>query len=217
MDRVIDIDEIEKAMNTMKLLKCAGSDGFTIEFYHTFWNEIKITLYYAYQDAISSSSFHLSARRVIISLMEKLGRNLLLVKNWRPLSLMNVDYKIFEKVLGLRLQPILNRIIHRDQTGFLKGRYIGENLLELLATIGHAQKHDIDAIVVSFDFEKAFDKIEWDVLDQVLQLFNFGDNFRSYIKLCQIGMQSTVLNNGFTTKWFSISRSVRQGAPLSSS
>ena len=74
----------------------------------------------------------------------------------------------------------------------------------------------LNALVISFHFEKAFDKVEWSILDEVLQYFNFGPNIRKYIKILQTDMQTTVLSNGFIDEWFTISRSLRQGDPISS-
>ena len=62
--------------------------------------------------------------------MEKTGHDSLLLTNWRPLTLLNVDYKIFSKTIANRLQEVMDDITHRDQSGFMRGRYIGENLVE---------------------------------------------------------------------------------------
>ena len=137
------------------------------------------------------------------------------MKNWCPLSLMNVDHKIFSEVLADRMQVVLGSIIHKDQSGFLKGRYIGENLMELLSMIEYCNKEEIDAIIISFDFEKAFDRVEWRILDQVLKFFNFGENFWDWVKLTHSGMHSAILNYGYTSEWFDLTRSLRQGNPSS--
>ena len=178
LDRVIDTNEIAASIRCMKPNKCPGTDGLPVEFFRTFWDEIKIILYSVYQTAISNKLFHLSTCRALISLVEKLGRDHLWVKNWRPLLFMNVDFQIFSKVLADRVQVVLGSIIHKDQLGFLKGRYFGENLMELLSMIEYCNKEEIDAIIINFDFEKAFNRIEWSILDQVLKFFNFGENFQ---------------------------------------
>ena len=97
----------------------------------------------------------------------------------------------------------------------MRGRYIGENILEL-TTIEYCNKHQINALIISFDFEKAFDKVEWSVLNGMLKFVNFGPNIRSWIKILQTDMQTAVLNNGYTSEWFNITRSVRQGDLISS-
>ena len=73
----------------------------------------------------------------IISLMDKPGKNLLQVNHWRPLSLLNVDAKIYSKILANKTYTVLPKLIHYDQTAFLKGRYIGENLRDLHSIIEH--------------------------------------------------------------------------------
>ena len=81
---------------------------------------------------------------------------------------MNVDYKIFTKLVANRMSPFMNKLVDRDQTGFIKGCYIGENLLNLTSVIEYCELEKINAIIISFDFRKAFDRVEWDVVDQVL-------------------------------------------------
>ena len=211
LDRVIDLDEIEQTVKSLKSNKCPSTDRLVSEYYQVFWEDIKIILYNVYHEEIQNEIFHLSARRGIISLMEKVSRDSVVIRNWRPLILMNVDHKIFAKLLATRLQTVLEELIHQDQTGFKKGRYIGENLLELLSIKDYCNIHDIEGIIVSFDFEQAFDRVEWNILNYVLEFFNFGPNIRKWIKLLQTGMESSVLNNGYTSCWFKISRSLRQG------
>ena len=90
------------------------------------------------------SKLHTSARRGIITLLNKLGWDPLQLKNRRPLSLLDVDYKIISKVISDRIQDTLSYIIGEDQ--FLKNRYIGENLLDVLSVIEHCSNNDIDAL-----------------------------------------------------------------------
>ena len=76
-------------------------------------------------------------------------------------------------------------------------------------------KNNTEGIIVSFDFEKAFDRVEWNVLNATLEMFSFGPVFHDLINIFQTDMESAVLNNGFTTNWFKIDRSLKQGCPLS--
>ena len=69
-----------------------------------------------------------SQRRGVITLLTKEDSNLLLLSNWRPITLLNTDYKIASKVLVKRIESVVPSIIHPDQTGFMKGRYIGQNI-----------------------------------------------------------------------------------------
>jgi hypothetical protein len=154
-------------------------------------------------------------RRSIITLIPKKSKNRLFLKNWRPISLLNTDYKILTKVLSNRLSSVLPDIVDEDQTGYIKGRFIGTNI-RLIEDIIHFTKiKNIPGIILNIDFEKAFDSINWNFIDLSLEAFNFGPKFRSYIKTLYTNISSTIINNGEISNWFNIQRGVRQGCPLS--
>ena len=132
--------------------KSPGLDGLPIEFYKTFWPDIKDYFMNSVKLAKNKSELSLSQRQGIISLLPKKGKNSLLLKNWRPLSLLNQDYKIIAKVIATRIKKVLPKIIHRDQTGFLSERYIGENINRLLNIIDYAEKKKIKALLIFIDF-----------------------------------------------------------------
>ena len=111
------------------------------------------------------------------------------------------------------MKEVLPSIISWDQVGYLKGRYIGQNIRLIKDVI---EKCESDRGIVAFlDFEKAFDSIEWDYLKDILQLFNFGDNFIQWFNTLYTDIESCVLNNGFSSPFFKLSRGCRQGCPLS--
>ena len=101
-----------------------------------------------------------------------------LLKNWRPVSLLNVDYKILAKVLATRLQKVISYVISSDQVGYIRGRYIGDNI-RIMLDILEMTKNEVDpGIMVMVDFEKAFDTVSWDFLHKTLEFFNFGPTFK---------------------------------------
>ena len=148
-----------------------------------------------------------SERQGIISLIPKKNKNADYLKSWRPVSLRNVDYKIANKTIALRLEKILPSIIHPCQSGYVKGRFIGESI-RLIAD-------DIPGIAVFFDFEKAFDSVEWDFIQKCLESFNFGPNLRQWISVFYKDISSCVINNGVASQHFYLERGVHQGCPLS--
>lgn len=109
---------------------------------------------------------HLSARRGVITLLPKPNKDLLEIKNWRPLTLLNVDYKIMAKVIAFRIKEVLPSIIHHDQTGFMANRYIGENIIKSIDLIDYAEEKNIPALIFTIDFEKAFDMVEWHIVQK---------------------------------------------------
>ena len=104
--------------------KSPGNDGLTSEFYIKFWNLLgqllTDSLNFSYQHGELSNS----QKQAIIRLIEKKDKDRRYIKNWRPISLLNVDTKIASKALALRLEKVLPHIIHGDQYAYVKGRTI---------------------------------------------------------------------------------------------
>ena len=153
--------------------------------------------------------------RAIISLLPKGEKNGLFLQNWRPISLLDVDYKILAKALANRLIEFLPQLIDEDQTGYVKKRFIGNNIRIIEDIMIYTKRNKISGIKLSVDFEKAFDSVSWNFLAKCLKAFNFGPKFRSYVRTLYQDISATVLNNGHTSKWFRLERGVRQGCPLS--
>ena len=101
---------------------------------------------------------------------------------WRPITLLNVDYKIATRALAKRLQVIMTSIINSDQTGYVKGRYIGENVRLIEDVLRYTQKDEIPGVLLFLDFSKAFDSIDRNFLINSLKQFNFGHDFIKWIK-----------------------------------
>ena len=125
-DQFPSIEECGVAVNNLKCNKSPGLDGLTSEFYKTFWDDIKILFYSALKQIFENKEMSFSQRLAIMTLIHKKGDKKLL-KNYRPISLTNIDYKIIAFVFAKRLQNILDRLISKSQTAYIKGRFIGEN------------------------------------------------------------------------------------------
>ncbi len=128
---------------------------------------------------------------------------------------MNTDYKILTKSLAFRLQKVLPLIINSDQTGYIKGRYIGENIRTISDLIEYTSLMNMPGVILLIDFEKAFDTIKWSFPVKSLEYFNLGKMFVNWIKVIYKNTESTVMNNGHCTNRFPISRGIRQGCPVS--
>ena len=164
---------------------------------------------------VNTRNLHESARKGIISLIPKKGCDLLYVKNWRPIILLKADYKLFSKILATRLQNILDTIIHKDQMGFMPGRNISYNLQKTLDTITYVQKRKIDVILISLDFEKAFNRLEYKSLYGALKAFGIPQEYIDNIELLFTDFKLATVNGGFFSDWFSPSRGVFQGNCIS--
>ena len=115
----------------------------------------------------------------------------------------------------MRLQKVLDSIIHPTQTGFMKNRYIGQNIMKLITLVEHCNRENKLAVVISLDYEKAFDKLEWKSIQIALTKFNIGTNFKEMINMLYNGDLSYTMNNGYWSEPIHPSRGVRQGDPLS--
>ena len=169
----------------------------------------------SFNAAFDIGEMSVSQRRGVITLLPKEDSNLLLLSNWRPITLLNTDYKIASKVIAKRIERVLPSIIHPDQTGFMKGRYIGQNIRLINDIIQQTELQKIPGILLFLDFQKAFDTLEWSFIQHTLNLFNFGNSIKKWISAFYTNSESSVLKNGFCTNYFKLSRGVRQGCPLS--
>ena len=195
--------------------KSPGEDGYPAEFYKVFWIDIKTILVKSYKYAYESGGLSISQRRGIISLIPKKEKDPLMLKNWRPLSLLNVDYKMLAKTIASRIKSSLNHIVHENQTGYIKNRYIGQNIATINDIIHYTETENIPALLIAVDFEKAFDCLDWTFLQSCLIRFGFPDFILNWVTILYADIQSCVINNGTLSEYFSIERGVRQGCPLS--
>ena len=156
-----------------------------------------------------------SQKQAVITLIEKKGKDRVFLENWRPISLVNVDAKIMSKVIASRIKNVLPEIIHHNQTGFVKDRYIGETIRSIYDIMDYTVEENIPGLMIFIDFEKAFDSVEWDFLFECLESFNFGPNFLNWVKTFYKNIQSCTINNGTASNYFVLERGIRQGDPLS--
>ena len=203
------------ALKSMEPEKTPGSDGIPAEFYKVFWNDISEHLVTSINHAYQKEQFSVTQRRGIIKLIPKKDAEPSLIKNWRPITLLNCDYKIAAKALANRLKKVLPKLVNSDQTGFMKGRFIGENIRLIDGVINFAEAENIPGLLLFLDFEKAFDTVEWVFIKKTFQQFNFGPSMIKWINICYNNIESCVLNNGWSTDFFKLERGVRQGCPLS--
>ena len=212
---LITIEECLKVVKKISKNKSPGNDGLPIEFYLKFWNEIGLLLVNSYNYSFENKLLTISQRQAIISLIDKPGKDRLHIKNWRPISLLNIDYKILTKCLTERLKDVLENIIDQSQTGFVKGRNIADGLRTILDIVEETKRSEKEGLLVTIDFEKAFDSLSWEYLFKALETFNFGEDFLKWIKICYTDIYSCVTNFKNSSSYFSVKRGVRQGDSLS--
>ena len=126
-----------------------------------------------------------------------------------------ISVKIAAKSIANRIQSTLPKLINNDQTGFIKGRFIGENIRLIDSIINYTNDQSIPGLILLLDFEKAFDTLEWSFVEKTLQHYGFGPSIQKWIQTLYCDIESGVMNNGWMSECFKIERGVRQGCPLS--
>ena len=146
----LTLNECTSSLNSMSLNKSPGSDGLPVEFYRTFWNEIGLLVTNSFNHAFRKGCLSDEQGRACITLIPKSSKDHRFLKNWRPIALLNVDYKIAAKCLANRMKVVLQDLISPEQTGFLKGRFIGENIRLILDLIDYCDNHSVPGALLFF-------------------------------------------------------------------
>ena len=180
-----------------------------------FWSDIRLFLFDSFRHSFENNLLSSDQRRGILNLIPKHNKDLRYLKNWRPVTILNTDYKILTKALANRLQPLLTKIIAADQVGDIKGRQIIENIRIINDVMSYTDLRKKPGFITLIDFEKAFDSVEWPLLLKTLKALNFGNSFIHWITILYTKIQSCISNNGYFSEYFELGRGIRQGCPIS--
>ena len=139
-----------------------------------------------------------------------------LVKNYRPLSLNNSDYKIITKAIAIKTSPVMPVVINSDQASSVKGRKITHLNNTIRDIITYTEDTHTPTCILSIDQMKAFDRVDHSWMHRLLEHMNFGPYYRKWIRTIYAAPRACVLANGTFSHVFPIERGVKQGDPLSS-
>ena len=207
-------DELFSALKGLQTGKTPGSDGLPTEFYLSFWDDLGDFLVLVLNERYRLGVLTYSQRQSLLRLLYKKDDKRL-PKNWRPISLLNTDYKLASKVITERLKPVMSSIVHRDQTCGVVGRSIFSNLQLIRDTLDMIDKTDEPGILVTLDQEKAFDRVDHEFLMRTLAKFGFGPSFCRWVSIFYNDVFSRIICNGDLSVPVFLGRGVRQGCPLS--
>ena len=198
----------------MKNNKTPGIDGFPSEFFKVFWVKLKYLVLNALNHCYEKGMLSISMRQTIINCIPKGDKARDNIKNWRPISLLSVLYKLASSAIAARMNTVLNKLISQDQTGFVKGRYIGETTRLIYDIMHYTEVKELDGLLMLIDFEKAFDSISWKFMYNTLTFFGFGTSFIHWIKMFNNNIKACVLQAGVKSDFISIERGCKQGDPI---
>ena len=215
LDTPISLNDIKVALASFQKNKTPGPDGLTAEFYLHFFPILGPLMHRLYEEIFTSGKLPDGFNHSYIILIHKKDSDKTLVKNYRPISLLNTDYKILAKILTTKLKPFMSKLIHSDQQCSVPGRNISNHTHLIRDIIEFTHNKQIKSALLSLDQEKAFDKVSHRYLFDILDSCNLGPYFCKWIKLLYQNPESYLLINHTLTNSFSLTSSVRQGCPLS--
>ena len=215
LDSTLTLEELGIALVQTKHNKSPGPDGIGADFYKVFFGRMKHILLKAFIHCFDVKRMHTSAREGIISLIPKKNTDSRFLKNWRPIILLCSDYKLLAKTISNRIRSHLDILINKAQSSFIPGRNIADNIRLVSDTIQYAAKKKINGLILTLDFQKAFDRVEIPSLIKALQYFNFGDRLIAWIKILFTDFKLYVCNNGYASDPLTPTRGLFQGNPVS--
>uniref|UniRef100_A0A670HXR6 Reverse transcriptase domain-containing protein n=1 Tax=Podarcis muralis TaxID=64176 RepID=A0A670HXR6_PODMU len=216
LNKPITTDEVKEAIKKMKPGKAPGPDGLSQKYYKVLEEYVTPVLCDVFNNILQGGRIPDSWREAHITLIPKPEADKLDVKNYRPISLLNNDYKIFAEIMAKRLKKYLIKSIHKDQAGFLPGRQLKDNIRNIINIIEYLEfKNEIPAALVFVDAEKAFDNVSWCFLVKCMERVGIEGPFLEGIKAIYSSQRAKLIINNNLTDSFMISKGTRQGCPLS--
>lgn len=158
-----------------------------------------------------------STKEANIIVIPKDAKDPLLPKNYRPISLINVDCKIYAKILATRLNVVLPHLMNNSQVGFLKNRMSNDNTLLLWHVLENANMKPDPSIAITLDAEKAFDRVSWPFLKPCMHSFDLGEPYINMVMALYSPPTAHNAINGSLSESFTLQQGTRQGCPLSPS
>jgi len=223
LEKLTEETEIRNALKKTANNKAPGKDGIPYEFYKM-WikphrsKERKPDITYILNEVYNNieregtlnEKFAEGAMCLLYKKKEKTN-----IENYRPITLLNTDYKLYTKTIATKLGEVAKEIIHPNQAGFVPKRSLYDSTRTTHMMIEYAEINELEGCIIALDQEKAYDKIAHDYLWKTLKAFKFPENFINKVKTLYEKANTAVIVNGVIPKGIEIKRGVRQGDPMS--
>jgi len=221
-------EEIKEAIKQSQTGKCPGHSGITYEFWKS-WKEPKndneknndrkpISISSILQSIFNDIEKHgiedEAYTKGIMSLIFK-KKDRMKIENYRPITLLETDYKIHTKTMANKLGRVCQDLIHKDQAGFVPGRSLFDHTRLAHLMVNYSDKQEQNGCIISLDQEKAYNKIDHEYLWEILKEFRFPTQFINLIKMIYSRAKTSVMINGVTPAPIKVERGVQQGDPMS--
>lgn len=207
-------DEVWVAIKGMNPSSAPGPDGLPVKFFQTFWNVIKQEVMALFDEFYVGSIDLARLNYGIISLIPKVpGASD--IRQFRPITVINVIFRILAKGYANRVTPLADRITHPNQSAFIQGRYILDGVLVFHEVLHEVRSRRLKAVFLKIDFHKAYDTVCWSFLREVLLRKGFDDRWVTRV-MQMVSCDRTAVNiNGEIRPYFPTLCGVRQGDPFS--
>jgi len=217
LDKPITVEDVSKAIRSLGKGKSPGPDLLTAEFYQTFEDILAEPLTEVLTESHTLYRLPTSTQQGVVKILYK-KKDPRDIRNYRPLTMLNTDYKILTKILAYRIAGVLDEIVSPQQLGFVPGRVITEasHLVKLVQ--GYLDESDEEGILVALDWEKAFDSVSWDYLHQSIDALGFGPYIKRWYHILYNPynpQERIVQANGQRSPVFHLQSGIPQGCPLS--
>uniref|UniRef100_A0A3B3XJ11 Reverse transcriptase domain-containing protein n=1 Tax=Poecilia mexicana TaxID=48701 RepID=A0A3B3XJ11_9TELE len=211
----ISAEEVDRGISNLKTNKSPGCDGFPPEWYKAMRESVLPLLKASFNYTLGGGALPPSWREAFISVIPKVGKDKTDPKGYRPISVLNIDYKLYAAILAKRLSTLMPFLIDEDQTGFIGNRQTHDSIRRAVHVTDHITKEKSSAVLLSLDAEKAYDTVGWEFLFQVMKRFGFCDRFIQCIKNVYSSPKARIKINGSLSNQITLQRGCRQGCPLS--
>jgi retron-type reverse transcriptase len=216
LNRSITQNEIEAAIKSLPKNKSPGPYGLSAEFYQTFKEELIPTLLKQFHETEIEGTLSNSFYEDSDTLIPKPDKDTSKKENCRPISLMNIYAKIFNKIMANRIQQHIRKIIHHDQVSFIQGMQLCFNICKPIRVIQHINRSkDKNHLIISIDAEKAFGKIQHHFMIKALRKLGIEGKHLNIVKAVSDKLTAIIILNGEKLKPFPPKSGTRQGCTLS--
>lgn len=214
LDSMVTNEEIKQAVWDCGVNKAPGPDGFTVEFFKKLWDLVHVDLFASIKHFFEKGKMPSGCNSSFIALIPKV-KNPRFLNEFRPISLIGFHYKVIGKLLANRLANVINDLISQEQSAFVLGRQILDGPMILNEVVSWCIGRKKKMMLLKVDFEKAYDSLRWDYLEEIMSKMGFGRRWCKWIRACLVTSRASVLVNGSPTDEFACQRGLRQGDPLS--
>lgn len=215
LEEEVTADEIRKVLFAMPNNKSPGPDGYPAEFFKSTWSVVAHDFIIVVQSVFKFGFLPKGINSTVLALIPK-KLDSLEKRDYRPIAFCNVLYKVVSKIVANMLKKLLHQIITENQSAFIKGRLLMENVLLALELVKDYHKDGVTPrCLMKIDISKAFDSVQWMFVLRSLSALGFPKKFILWIELCITSPSFSVQVNGDLAGYFQSSKGLRQGCSLS--